>query len=363
VKRVQLLITNSPDPLESAKLAGLRYVSADSPGIARRRNGRGFVYITSRGELLRDARELQRIKSLVIPPAWSNVWICSCVNGHLQALGIDAKGRKQYLYHAAYREIRDATKFNRMAAFGETLPVIRARVDEDLKLRGLPRQKVVATVVHLLEKISVRIGNAEYVRANDSFGITTLRDEHVKVDGNTMRFRFRGKSGKDHDIRITDRRLAKIVALCQDLPGQELFQYIDGGEQVAICSDDVNCYLKEVTGEAFTAKDFRTWNGSKEALNALYEAGPAGSPTELKRKVAQAVKCVSATLRNTAATCRKYYIHPAVLDAYDRNTLFDAVEKASAGPEPYGLVKEEMAMLKIIATYSPAIGKEKARAA
>jgi DNA topoisomerase-1 len=347
------MTVSSPDPLQSARLAGLRYVTSDSPGFSRRRNGRGFVYLTTRGEILRDPNELRRIRSLVIPPAWSNVWICPSTNGHLQALGLDAKGRKQYLYHEAYREVRDATKFSRMAAFGAALPTIRARVDEHLQLRGLPRLKVIATVVHLLEKISVRVGNAAYVRANDSFGITTLRDEHVAVNGHTMHFRFRGKSGKDHDIRITDRRLSRIVASCQDLPGQELFQYIDEGEQCAICSDDVNCYLKEVSGECFTAKDFRTWNGSREALNALYEAGPAGSATEAKRKVTQAVKQVAGTLRNTTATCRKYYIHPAILDAYDRMTLFDAVEKAKPEPGPYGLVREEVAMLEIVSDTAP----------
>lgn len=361
--KVVLSVSTSPDPLQSAKLAGLRYVTADSPGFVRRRSGRGFVYLTTRGEILRDPNELRRIKALVIPPAWANVWICPCSNGHLQALGIDAKGRKQYRYHEAYREIRDATKFSRMAAFGAALPAVRARIDEDLKLRGLPRQKVMATVVHLLEKISVRIGNAEYVRANESYGITTLRDEHVAVNGSTMHFRFRGKSGKDHDIKITDRRLARIVASCQDLPGQELFQYIDEGEQCAICSDDVNSYLKEVTGEPFTAKDFRTWNGSKEALHALYETGPASSPTDAKKKVVQAVKRVAGTLRNTPATCRKYYIHPAILDAYDRATLFDAVTKATPEPEPYGLVREEVAMLTIIEHYTPAIAQKAARAA
>jgi DNA topoisomerase-1 len=342
------------NPVESALVAGLRYITADRPGLTRRRNGRGWVYLNARRELIRNPTELQRIKALVIPPAWSDVWICPCADGHLQALGIDSKGRKQYLYHVEYRDIRDATKFSRMQVFGEKLPLIRAGVDKDLGLPGLPRRKVLATVVRLLERVSARIGNVAYARDNDSFGITTLRDKHVAINGHTMRFRFKGKSGKDHDIKYTDPRLARIVALCQDLPGQELFQCVEKGcEPSVICSEDVNAYVRDLSGETFTAKDFRTWNGTKEAIHALYESGPPESAADAKRKTVQAVKQVAGTLRNTAATCKKYYIHPAVIEAFETSTLFPIIDKAKPGPEPHGLQHEEVALLKIIAGYSP----------
>jgi DNA topoisomerase I len=351
------------DPVESALVAGLRYVTADRPGLSRRRSGRGWVYLNTRRELIRNPSELQRIKSLVIPPAWADVWICPSSDGHLQALGIDAKGRKQYLYHSQYRDIRDATKFSRMEVFGEKLPLIRAGVDEDLSLHGLPRRKVLATVVRLLERVSARIGNVAYARDNDSFGITTLRDKHVAVNGHTMRFRFKGKSGKDHDIKYTDRRLARIVALCQDLPGQELFQCVEKDcEPSVICSEDVNAYVRDLSGETFTAKDFRTWNGTKEAIRSLYEAGPAENETDSKRKIVQAVKQVAGTLRNTPATCKKYYIHPAVIEAFETSTLFAIIDKAKPGRRPHGLERDEVALLKIIANYSPSSQQNRRKA-
>ncbi|HUQ91650.1 MAG TPA: hypothetical protein VM120_08210 [Bryobacteraceae bacterium] len=350
------------DPLESAKLAGLRYVTATIAGIARRKAGGGWTYLHPDGRPVRDAAEVQRIKALVIPPAWGKVWICPLPNGHLQALGVDAKGRKQYVYHSRYREIRDATKYSRMHSFGAVLPKMRLRVEEDLQLKGLPRTKVLAAVVRLLERISVRVGNEEYARANDSYGITTLRNNHVDMEGRKLHFHFIGKSKKQHDIELTDRRLARILAQCQELPGQELFQFLnEAGEPCRLCSDDVNSYLREISGEDFTAKDFRTWNGSREAILALYEAGPASTATDAKKKVAEAVKTVAAVLRNRPAVCRKYYIHPAVLDAFEDGSLFPIFDKAAEDPSPHGLNRAETAFVNMLASYSPPVMVRKSR--
>jgi DNA topoisomerase-1 len=300
---------------------------------------------------LRDRKEIERIQALVIPPAWTNVWICPLANGHLQAVGVDARGRRQYRYHAEYREVRDATKYGRLTAFGAALPGIRARVEQDLKLPGLPRNKVLATIVRLLEATSARVGNEEYVRSNESFGLTTLRAEHAAVEGSKLRLRFKGKSGVEHDVAVTDKRVARIVGECQDLPGQELFQYLDeSGQPCKVCSEDVNAYIREISGEDFTAKDFRTWNGTREALEALREAGAAETAAEAKKKIVEAVKRVAGRLGNRPATCRKYYIHPAILDAYLEGTIF--TEKA-AQPGSQGLQTEEEAALRIAAAYVP----------
>ena len=343
-----------PDPYESARQAGLRYVNAGRPGYTRRRAGKGWIYLDTQGKHIRDSRELERIKALVIPPAWTDVWICPYANGHLQAVGFDARRRKQYRYHAAYREVRDATKFTRMIRFGAVLPKLREQVEADLALPGLPREKVLAAVVKLLQTTSARVGNEEYARTNDSYGLTTLRDHHVKIQGGQIEFQFRGKSGLEHEICLKDRRLARIVADCQDLPGQELFQYLnEAGEPARILSEDVNDYIRSITGDDFTAKDIRTWNGTREAMRVLCDTGVSASETEAKKNVVQAIKRVSGVLRNRPATCRKYYVHPAVIEAYADSTICQFADAAVAQEGKYGLSREEMAVLRLIEAYVP----------
>lgn len=340
------------DPEESAKAAGLRYVSDDMPGIRRRKRGKGFTYLDAKGNTVTDERTLERIRKLAIPPAWTDVWICPTANGHLQATGRDARGRKQYRYHAEWRNVRDETKFGRMIAFGDALPKIRARVENDLSLRGLKREKVVATVVRLLETTLIRIGNREYARQNGSFGLTTLRDGHVDIEGSKLRFEFRGKSGKEHSVEIQDRRVARIVKQCRDLPGQTLFQYLDeNGERQKITSEDVNAWLKETTGEDFSAKDFRTWGGTVLALSALLEIGACESEKEAGKAVVETVKRVAGELGNRPAICRKYYIHPVVIDTFVagrlEETLEDAVED-SPDDGDNGLRKLEAQVLRLL---------------
>jgi DNA topoisomerase-1 len=318
------------DPLESAQAVGLRYVSDAIPGIQRRRAGKGFTYIGPDGKPVRDKATLQRIKSLVIPPAWTDVWICPRADGHLQATGRDAKGRKQHRYHPQYRDVRDKVKYSRMKAFAAALPVIRERVREDLARQGVPREKVLAAVVRLLETTLIRVGNDEYAKQNDSFGLTTMRDEHVDVSGARMRFRFKGKSGKEHQIELSDPRLAKIVKRCQDLPGEELFQYVDEEGAVRdVASEDVNTYLREITGEDFSAKDFRTWNGTVLAAVALGECPACETQAEIKKNVVATIKQVAEKLGNRPATCRKYYVHPAVLDSYTAGELLESLKPAA----------------------------------
>lgn len=306
------------DPAESAKVAHLRYVSDATPGIQRRRRGKGFSYIAPDGSPVRDPASLKRIKSLVIPPAWTDVWICPLANGHLQASGRDARGRKQSIYHSRWREVRDETKYERMTAFAEALPAIRERIEQDLGLPGLPREKILATIVRLMETTLIRVGNAEYARQNKSFGLTTMRNRHVEVQGSSITFSFQGKSRVHHTVNLHDRRLAGIVRRCVDIPGYELFQYIDGdGERHSVDSADVNDYLHAISnGQYFTAKDFRTWAGSVLASQLLAELEPFSSATEAKRNLVQAVKSVAARLGNTPSVCRKCYIHPAVVEAY-----------------------------------------------
>ncbi|HTG33463.1 MAG TPA: DNA topoisomerase IB [Thermoanaerobaculia bacterium] len=340
------------DPLESAKAAGLRYVTDDEPGIRRQRRGKGFTYIDPQGRTVKDEKTLERIQKLVIPPAWTDVWICPRPNGHLQATGRDARGRKQYRYHANWREVRDETKFGRMIAFGESLPKIRERIDRDMSQRGLGREKVLATVVKLLETTLIRVGNKEYVKQNNSFGLTTLRDQHVDVDGATLRFEFRGKSGKEHSVEVHDRRLARIVKQCRDVPGQKLFQYLDGdGERQSVSSEDVNAYLRETTGEDFSAKDFRTWGGTVLALSALLEVGACESEREANKAVVEAIKHVSGQLGNRPAICRKYYVHPVVIQSFLEGTLRDTLEDAvedSPADESNGLRRLEAQVLRLL---------------
>ncbi len=343
-------MTDPTTSIEAAQAAGLRYVNDTMPGIRRRRSGKGFTYIDPSGRVIRDPVIVARIRSLAIPPAYTDVWICPTANGHIQATGRDARGRKQYRYHARWREVRDETKFGRMLAFAAALPKIRARLERDLERPGLPREKVLATVVRLLESTCIRIGNDEYARTNNSYGLTTLRDKHVEVNGAELRFAFRGKSGKTHSCGITDRRIARIVARCQALPGEELFQYMDdSGTRQAIGSGDVNDYLREITGEDFTAKDFRTWAGTILAVRALSELGSAETEKAAKSNVVQAIDQVAERLNNTRAVCRKYYVHPTVLESYVAGKM-DAMLKApsSNGTAPRGLSAEEKAVFRLL---------------
>lgn len=322
------------------------------PGIQRKRSGKqGFIYIGVDGERIRDPDEIRRIKSLAIPPAYRDVWICPLANGHLQATGRDAKGRKQYRYHPLWRSIRDQTKFARMIVFSQALPKIRQRLQQDLERSGLPKQKVLAAIVRLMELTRIRVGNEEYARSNQSYGLTTLRDEHVEIAGSKIQFSFRGKSGVEHDIEITDKRLAKIVKRCQEIPGQELFQYRDEqGQYQTIGSADVNDYLREISGEDFTAKDFRTWAGTVLAASELAEIGPCTSQTAAKKNVTQAIKAVAYYLGNRPATCRKYYVHPAVLDAYLNESLHSIMQQQAELPltEEHALRPEELAVVAML---------------
>ncbi len=316
------------DPVASARAAGLRYVSDDQPGIQRKGSGKRFRYFRPDGTRVRDSETLRRIRSLVIPPAWTHVWICPIPNGHLQATGRDGKGRKQYRYHPHWRALRDEVKYDRMILFGRTLPRIRARVEEDLKQPGLPRTKVLATVIRLLETTLIRIGGEEYARENGSFGLTTMRNRHVNVEGPAVHFRFRGKSGIFHSIRVDDRRLARIVHRCQELPGQELFQYLDEeGNPHPIDSADVNSYLQEIAGEDFTAKDFRTWAGTVLAAQTLQEFESFTSATQAKHNIVSAIEAVSKRLGNTKAVCRKCYVHPEVINAYLDGSLLQTLRQ------------------------------------
>jgi DNA topoisomerase-1 len=342
------------DPVQAAEDAGLRWVSDDRPGIRRVKSGaKGFRYLDPDGRPLRDERTLSRIRKLVIPPAWTQVWICPTANGHIQATGRDARGRKQYRYHARWREKRDETKYDKMLVFGYALPLLRARIDGDLKRPGLPREKVLATVVRLLETTLIRVGNEEYARDNKSFGLTTLRSKHVDIDGSKLRFEFRGKSGIKHCVSIQDRRLARVVGRCQDLPGHELFQFIDDeGEVRGVGSQDVNDYLKQITNQDITAKDFRTWNGTVLAAAALREAMQAGGPrARSKRVVTRCIDRVAQRLGNTKTVCRKCYVHPAVIEAYLDGTLDDALAAkadARAAAALDALREEELAVLMFL---------------
>jgi DNA topoisomerase-1 len=339
------------DPVTSAKAAGLRYVSQVAPGIERRRKGDGFVYFAPGGKPVRDPQTLGRIKSLVIPPAWTQVWICADARGHLQAVGRDQRGRKQYRYHPKFRAARDENKYEKMIAFVHALPRIRQRVRRDLAKPGLPREKVLAAVVRLLETTLIRVGNDEYAEQNSSFGLTTLQDRHAQVAGSKVRFKFRGKSGVMHDVEFSDPRLAKIIKQSQDLPGQELLQYLDDEANVRdIGSGDVNDYLREITGQNFTAKDFRTWAGTVLAARALQEFTQIDSQAQAKKNVVRAIESVAEKLGNTRAVCRKCYVHPAVINSYMDGSLL-----AHLGGEVRKLIKplhqlrpEEAAVLVLL---------------
>jgi DNA topoisomerase I len=343
---------NIVDHKDAAESAGLVYVSDEEPGIRRKKAGKGFTFIKPGGAKVSDEATLKRIRSLVIPPAWTDVWICTKANGHLQATGRDAKGRKQYRYHPAFREVRESSKYEHMMEFAQGLPAIRKTVAAHMGLRGLPREKVLATVVHLLETTLIRVGNSDYAKQNKSYGLTTLRDPHVQVDGAELRFQFRGKSGKTWRLQVKDRRVAKIVKACQDLPGQDLFQYLDeNGDRQTVTSADVNAYLRQITGRDVTAKDFRTWAGTVLAAMALAEFESFDSEARAKKNVRAAIERVSAQLGNTPTICRKCYVHPEVFTSYLEGALLlnvrDEVE-TELRDDLAGLRPEEAAVLTLL---------------
>ncbi len=346
---------NEPEvisPKESARAAGLRYVTDRKPGISRKKTAKGFRFVAPDGTPVKDADTLGRIKSLVIPPAWTAVWICTHANGHLQATGRDARGRKQSRYHPRWREVRDETKYERMSHFAEALPTLRERVKHDLALPGLPRPKVLATIVSLMEATLIRVGNEEYARENKSYGLTTMQHQHVEVHGSEITFTFQGKSRVHHTISLHDKRLAKIIHRCEEMPGYELFQYMDhDGNLHHIDSADVNDYLREITGQHFTAKDFRTWAGSVLAGAMLSEFEPYSTATQAKKNVVEAIKAVAAKLGNTPSVCRKCYIHPAVLEAYlggmSRQEAKEQIEEEIAEHEGK-LRREEQALVDLL---------------
>jgi DNA topoisomerase I len=334
----------------AAQLAGLRYTSDEQAGIRRKRKGRGFTYIDDDGAPVRDDVDLRRIRGLAVPPAWTNVWISPSPLGHIQATGRDARGRKQYRYHERWREIRDEAKYGRLPDFAKALPRIRERVDADLAQPGIPRDRVLATAIRILEQTFMRVGNIEYTRANGSFGLTTLRSKHVDVEGSRIVFRFRGKSGKDHEVDVRDRRLARVVARLEQLPGQELFRYRDDdGELRTITSDDVNAYLREVAGQDLTAKDFRTWAGTVLAARALAQLGPARNDRIARKRVVEAIDVVSARLGNTRAVCRKCYVHPGILDAYAVGDLPPALRRPERTRKGRELSTHEAAVAAMLA--------------
>jgi len=330
-------------------IPGLRYVADSAPGIRRRRAGRGFAYVRPDGRRLRDKREIERVKSLAIPPAWTDVWICPVANGHILGTGRDAKGRKQYRYHPKWRQVRDEAKFDRFGAFGEALPGLRRRVKRDMALPGLPKERVVATVVALLDCCFARIGNEQYARSNGSFGLTTLRDRHARFDGSGLRLRYRGKGGKEHEACIDDRRIVHIVRKSQAIPGQELFQYVDEkGEGVPIGSSDVNDYLRDATGEEFSAKDFRTWAGTVAMARELCRVGPGDSEQELQANVVAAIDEVAGQLGNTRAVCRSSYVHPDIVDGYLDGSLDGAGSRRNGAKTSPGLSSEERFVLSFL---------------
>lgn len=332
-------------PVKSARAAGLHYVTDDAPGLSRVRAGRGFRYLDPGSRPIRAAATLKRIESLVIPPAWTQVWICPDPRGHIQATGRDERGRKQYLYHPDWRQVRDETKFDRLLAFAKALPKIRRTTARHLKAPGLGRDKVLAAVVQLLEKTFIRVGNDEYAQQNQHFGLTTLRDRHVDIHGADVHFEFKGKSGVHRTIDLHDRRLAKIIRNCQDLPGYELFQYLDEeGQRHRLTSTDVNDYLHRLTGQSFTAKDFRTWAGTLLAAQALQTFEPFESQTQAKKNVVRAVEQVAQRLGNTKAVCRKCYIHPSIIERYLKASL----QPSTTPPARRGLHPEEAALVALL---------------
>jgi DNA topoisomerase-1 len=344
------VVALSEEALAAADDAGLYYVSDLQPGITRRRRGRGWSYHRPDGSTIEDEGERARIASIAVPPAWTDVWISPIADGHIQATGRDAKGRKQYRYHQRWREVRDSTKYHRLSDFGSALPDIRERLDEDLSRRGLPLNKVLAAVLHLLDETLIRIGNEEYAEQNESFGLTTLQDGHATIDGSLVTFDFRAKSGIEQEVDFRDKRLARIVRQCQDLPGEDLFQYLDdAGEVCDVTSTHVNEYLRAMTDATFTAKDFRTWGGTVVAAEALVEIGPPASKTAAKRNFLAAVDRASEKLGNTRSVAKASYVHPRINDAYLDGSLADAWGTAEAKPR---FTQCEAAVLTVLKSHS-----------
>ncbi|MEP6540072.1 MAG: DNA topoisomerase IB, partial [Bryobacteraceae bacterium] len=332
-------------------------MTGNEPGISRVSGSASFRYVDAKGKLVRDPATRRRIQALVIPPNWQDVWICSHARGYLQATGRDARNRKQYRYHTEYRAAREQTKYEKMTLFGRLLPVIRRKVKRDLSLPGLPKDKVLATVVRLMDLAHIRVGNEEYAKQNQSFGLTTMRDRHVNIGGSRLHFQFRGKSGQTHVLDLRDRQLASIVKRCKDLPGYELFQYLDeDGSHLAVNSGMVNEYLREATAEDITAKDFRTWHGTVHAVEELEHCGPSDSEVEAKRNVVAAIKAVAELLGNRPATCRKYYVHPVVLDLYLTGTLTQKMTLRTTARNSRGLAPVERCVLRILLSVSEVNG-------
>jgi DNA topoisomerase-1 len=342
-------LTETASPADFAREAGLRYSSDERPGITRKKRGTAFVFLDAKGEAVRDKEVLGRIKRLAIPPAWTQVWICPDADGHLQATGYDARRRKQYRYHPYWRQVRDENKFGRMMEFGRKLPALRQRLAEHMRQPGLPKEKVLATVVKLLEATLIRVGNDEYAKANRSFGLTTMRDHHARVKGARITFQFRGKSGKDHKIHVEDAELAKIVKKCQELPDQEIFAYLDAdGNWHDVKSQDVNAYLREAMGEGFTAKDFRTWSGTVLAAIALRELTGFTTKKEAKANIVKAIESVSKMLGNTPTICRKCYVHPQVLESYLEGSTISSIRQRTAEKASHALRPEEKAVMSLL---------------
>lgn len=336
------------EPEESARAAGLRYVTDKTPGIRREQHGEDFVYVSPSGTRISEEQELERIKSLAIPPAWTDVWICTNPRGHIQATGHDAKGRKQYRYHPKWQAVRAETKYHRSVAFGEALPRIRERIEADLARPGLPREKVLAAIVRLLDETAIRIGNEEYAKENESYGLTTMHNEHADVEGATVRFQFKGKSGKDHEVEVEDRRVARIIRKLEDLPGQHLFEYKDeNGEVHSVESSDVNDYLREISGEDFTAKDFRTWEATVIVAHELRGVGAAETKTATKHNEKEAISKAAEHLGNTPTILKKSYVHPAVLEGYENGALLAANPARELARRP-GLHPEEAEVLAFL---------------
>lgn len=335
------------DPLLTAKAAGLQYVSDTMPGWTRKLRGEKVLYVDADGKRCTDNETLERIRRMVLPPAWQNVWICASADGHLQATGSDAKGRKQYRYHTGWNQMRSHTKYYRLPQFADALPLIRERIGRDLKLPGFPYEKVLALAVSVMEQTNIRVGNEAYKKLYGSFGLTTLQDKHVRIEGNQLKFRFKGKKGVHHDISLSSRKLARLVQQSKDIPGKELFQYYDGqGNHRSIGSGDVNAYLKEITGTEFTAKDFRTWSGTVTAFRALQGTGVCASATEAKRNTLAAIDEVARQLGNTRTVCRKYYVHPAIVMAYEQGHLQAYFGQTGEAPQEKDWLSDEEKMVK-----------------
>ncbi|GAA3980511.1 DNA topoisomerase IB [Mucilaginibacter dorajii] len=345
-------------PKVTAKAVGLRYVSDSSPGYTRKKSGKGWSFYDTDGKLVKDKELVTRFTKLVIPPAYTNVWISPHENGHLQFTGTDAAGRKQYRYHAGWNQIRNQSKYHRLQTFAEHLPAIREQVDKDLKRHNLDHEKVVALVVRLMELTSIRVGNESYKKLYGSFGLTTLQNRHIKIEGSNIQFEFKGKKGVFHKVALQSRKLAHLVKQCRDIPGKELFQYYnEAGERCSIGSGDINTYLKEITGEDFTAKDFRTWSGSVSALYAFKEAGEFNNVTECKKKIVSVLDEVAINLGNTRTVCKKYYVHPTVIKSYEEGTIFKYIDSINEKEDvkTAELNVAEKALIKLLETEKLAI--------